>query len=119
MAARARRVGKLPVDAAGGENTAGSTRAVQFGLSGEETRGAFDSACREVYRTRIDEVLLTALAETLRGWAGAGDVLVELEGHGREEIGEGVDVSRTVGWFTTLYPARRWRSRRGPGRRTP
>ena len=33
-------------------------------------------------------------------------LLVDLEGHGREELGEEVDVSRTVGWFTTMYPVR-------------
>ncbi|GAA1240479.1 hypothetical protein GCM10009665_34180 [Kitasatospora nipponensis] len=63
-----------------------------------------------------NEVLLTALALALADWlrvgaaAGAApvgaSVLVELEGHGREEIVEQVDLSRTVGWFTTLYPAR-------------
>ncbi|WP_158841380.1 non-ribosomal peptide synthetase [Saccharothrix deserti] len=49
------------------------------------------------------EVLLTALAATLTSWSG-GDVLVELEGHGREEVFPDVDLSRTVGWFTTTYP---------------
>src|SRR6185503_15257431 len=37
-------------------------------------------------------------------WTGDGRVLVEMEGHGREEIGAGVEVTRTVGWFTTIYP---------------
>src|SRR5439155_23545125 len=36
--------------------------------------------------------------------SGSRRVLVELQGHGREEIFEGVDLSRTVGWFTTMYP---------------
>jgi non-ribosomal peptide synthase protein (TIGR01720 family) len=33
-------------------------------------------------------------------------VLVDVEGHGREEIFAGIDLSRTVGWFTSLYPVR-------------
>ena len=37
-------------------------------------------------------------------WRGPSPLLVNMEGHGREEILEGVDVSRTVGWFTSLYP---------------
>jgi len=57
-----------------------------------------------VYRTEINEVLLTALVTAVRSWTGERRVLVELEGHGREDIGAGVDVTRTVGWFTIVYP---------------
>jgi hypothetical protein len=53
---------------------------------------------------RVDEVLLAALAESFRRWTGASCVQVDLEGHGREDVLEGVDLSRTVGWFTSLYP---------------
>ncbi|WP_410667634.1 non-ribosomal peptide synthase/polyketide synthase [Amycolatopsis sp. cmx-4-68] len=56
------------------------------------------------YRTRINDVLLTALARALTRWTGERAVAVDLEGHGREEILDDVDLSRTVGWFTTLYP---------------
>ncbi len=58
----------------------------------------------------INDVLLTALALAIAKWRrdhGRGDgtvVLVEVEGHGREEIIDGIDVSRTVGWFTSLFP---------------
>jgi non-ribosomal peptide synthase protein (TIGR01720 family) len=47
---------------------------------------------------------LTALAQTLAHWTGVSTLVVDLEGHGREEIVEGVDLSRTVGWFTTIFP---------------
>ncbi|MGW8391849.1 amino acid adenylation domain-containing protein [Pseudoduganella sp. HUAS MS19] len=61
----------------------------------------------QAYRTRIDEVLLAALARTLCAWDGRESVLVELEGHGREEhLFQGIDLSRSVGWFTSLYPVR-------------
>ena len=43
---------------------------------------------------------------TLSEWAGEGEIVVDLEGHGREEILEAVDTSRTVGWFTSLYPVK-------------
>jgi non-ribosomal peptide synthase protein (TIGR01720 family) len=49
-------------------------------------------------------VLLTALGWALARWTGRERVSVELEGHGREEIVDGVDLSRTVGWFTSIYP---------------
>ncbi|MFJ4775268.1 amino acid adenylation domain-containing protein [Streptomyces sp. NPDC088762] len=54
----------------------------------------------------INEVLLTGLALAVTGRTGAGGTrtVVELEGHGREQIGDGLDVSRTVGWFTSAFP---------------
>src|SRR5690606_22916775 len=68
-----------------------------------------------VYRTRINDVLLTALAQTLARWSGVRTLWVNLEGHGREELFEGVDLSRTVGWFTTLYPVRLDLTAEAPG----
>ncbi|MFF9984460.1 condensation domain-containing protein [Streptomyces erythrochromogenes] len=54
-----------------------------------------------------NEVLLTGLSLALARWRACGpEVLVELEGHGREDIGAEADLSRTVGWFTTLFPTR-------------
>ncbi|QWF79751.1 non-ribosomal peptide synthase/polyketide synthase [Amycolatopsis sp. CA-230715] len=55
----------------------------------------------------VNDVLLTGLARAVRTWRGDdGPVLVDLEGHGREEeLGE-VDLSRTVGWFTSMFPVR-------------
>jgi non-ribosomal peptide synthase protein (TIGR01720 family) len=38
--------------------------------------------------------------------AGGKDLRIDLEGHGREEIFEGIDLSRTLGWFTTIFPVR-------------
>ncbi|MFL6140895.1 MAG: non-ribosomal peptide synthase/polyketide synthase [Labedaea sp.] len=57
-----------------------------------------------VYRTRINDVLLAALAFALSRWTGGDRVVIDLEGHGREDVFDGVDLSRTVGWFTTVYP---------------
>ncbi|MFL5355871.1 amino acid adenylation domain-containing protein [Archangium sp.] len=97
-----RQVRPLPVDKTGA-NTAASARHVSVSLDEEETRALL----REVpaaYRARIDDVLLTALAQALAGWTGEQRHLVELEGHGREELFEDVDLSRTVGWFTAVVP---------------
>ena len=49
-------------------------------------------------------VLLTALVQATAAWTGHPALTVDLEGHGREEIIEDVDLSRTVGWFTSIYP---------------
>ena len=58
------------------------------------------------YRTRINDALLTALAQSFAAWTGERSLLVDLEGHGREALVEGVDLSRTVGWFTSVFPVR-------------
>jgi non-ribosomal peptide synthase domain TIGR01720 len=50
--------------------------------------------------------LLAALARALGAWAGGPAILVDVEHHGREDLFEDIDVSRTVGWFTTIYPVR-------------
>ncbi|MDX3187039.1 non-ribosomal peptide synthase/polyketide synthase [Streptomyces sp. MN03-5084-2B] len=92
----------LPVDATG-ENTAGSTRTVTVRLD-TETTGALLHQVPEVYRTQINDVLLGALGRVLARWTGRDRVLVGLEGHGREEIFDDLDLSRTVGWFTAEYP---------------
>ncbi|WP_416311494.1 amino acid adenylation domain-containing protein [Pseudomonas sp. W03] len=60
----------------------------------------------EAYRTQINDLLLTALSRTLCQWCDSESVLIALEGHGREDILDAVDHSRTLGWFTSLFPLR-------------
>jgi non-ribosomal peptide synthase protein (TIGR01720 family) len=52
----------------------------------------------------LNDLLLTALARAFEGWSGQSLLLADLEGHGREAILEAMDLSQTVGWFTTLFP---------------
>ncbi|MCI0574159.1 MAG: amino acid adenylation domain-containing protein, partial [Myxococcaceae bacterium] len=93
----------LPLDHVLGDNTVLSACSVTVGLEAEQTRRLLQDV-PGVYRTQINDVLLAALAQTLSRWTGSSRVVVELEGHGREELFEGVDLSRTVGWFTSLFP---------------
>jgi amino acid adenylation domain-containing protein/non-ribosomal peptide synthase protein (TIGR01720 family) len=58
------------------------------------------------YRTRVNDLLLAALARVLCRWSGSPEVLVELESHGREDLFPGLDITRTVGWFTSVHPVR-------------
>ncbi len=81
----------------------GDTNTERVSLSADETRALLQDV-PSVYRTEINDVLLAALAQILCRWSGRSSVDVELEGHGREDVFEGVDVSRTVGWFTTRFP---------------
>jgi non-ribosomal peptide synthase protein (TIGR01720 family) len=94
---------ELPVDKAGGENTVGSARHVVTVMSEEETEGLLREVS-EAYHTQINDVLLTGLGQAMEKWTGSREVLVNLEGHGREELFEEVDLTRTVGWFTSLFP---------------
>jgi amino acid adenylation domain-containing protein/non-ribosomal peptide synthase protein (TIGR01720 family) len=57
-----------------------------------------------IYHTEVNDLLLAALAATLAQWSRRYKVLIGLEGHGRENIAPGLDTSRTVGWFTAMYP---------------
>ncbi|WP_255296182.1 non-ribosomal peptide synthetase, partial [Xenorhabdus cabanillasii] len=58
------------------------------------------------YHTEINDLLLSALTLALQACFSRPDNLILLEGHGREHIDNTLDVSETVGWFTTLYPVR-------------
>jgi non-ribosomal peptide synthase protein (TIGR01720 family) len=56
------------------------------------------------YNTQINDLLLAALALAFARWTGSPSLLLDLEGHGRDPIFGDVDLSRTVGWFTSIYP---------------
>ena len=94
---------RLPLDHPGGTNTTASARTVSVSLNADDTRTLLQEV-PTAFRTQINEVLLTALVRALARWTGSNSVVVDLEGHGREEILKGVDLSRTVGWFTTIFP---------------
>ena len=95
----------LPLDYAYAqqENTVDSAASVSVKLSVEETQTLLGTV-NEAYNTQINDILLSALILSLAQWAGNSTVVIDLEGHGREELFEDVDLSRTVGWFTTLFP---------------
>jgi len=98
-----RGVGRLPVDYFKGENTVNSSRAVTVGLGAEETLTLLQEVPK-AYQTQVQEVLLTALARILARRTGCQRWVVDLEWNGREVLIDDVDVSRTVGWFSTIYP---------------
>ncbi len=93
----------LPVDHPGGANTYGLADRVYVSLEARETRALLQEV-PAAYGTRINDVLLAALALTFARWTGHPQLLVELDSHGRQDVLEGADVSRTVGWFTAIFP---------------
>jgi non-ribosomal peptide synthase protein (TIGR01720 family) len=93
----------LPQDLGRGNNTAGEIQLVLVELDTTQTTALLQEMPK-VYRTQINDVLLTALALACARWSGQPRLLVDLGAHGREELFDDIDLSRTVGWFATLYP---------------
>jgi amino acid adenylation domain-containing protein/non-ribosomal peptide synthase protein (TIGR01720 family) len=93
----------LPVDNFNGANTVALAGKVSVSLNVEETRALLQDV-PAAYQTQINDVLLTALVQTFAEWTQEHSLLLDLEGHGREAIDKDIDVSRTVGWFTTIFP---------------
>jgi amino acid adenylation domain-containing protein/FkbH-like protein/non-ribosomal peptide synthase protein (TIGR01720 family)/FkbM family methyltransferase len=96
-------ISPIPIDYSGGTNTVKSISTVSVSLNETQTQLLLQDVPK-AYQTQINDVLLTALVLVLSKWTNADSVLFNLEGHGREEIIEDVDLSRTVGWFTTMFP---------------
>jgi amino acid adenylation domain-containing protein/non-ribosomal peptide synthase protein (TIGR01720 family) len=94
---------RLPVDYPGGANTEASAHRVRVSLGVEETQVLLQEV-PAAYGTEINDALLTALVQAVSQWSGSRALLLDLEGHGREDILDDVELSRTVGWFTTVYP---------------
>ena len=99
------RVAALPCDRSADRaaNTEESACTVTMSLTSGETEALLHRV-PALSGTRINDVLLAALARTLTPWTGQDSVLVDVEGHGREDFFDDVDVSRTIGWFTSIYP---------------
>ena len=100
-----RDVAPIPVDFVPDEsaNVAGWVRAHTVTLDETHTRALLEQA-HAAYHTQINDFLLCALVRAYANWSGQSRLLLHLEGHGREELFEEVDLGRTVGWFTTIYP---------------
>ena len=100
-------VPNLPVDfsADRSKNTLDSTLHVESSLDAEMTL-ALLTEVPKVYRTQINDILMTALVSALGRWTRLPEFEISLEGHGREDLFDDLDMTRTVGWFTSLFPVR-------------
>jgi non-ribosomal peptide synthase protein (TIGR01720 family) len=88
----------LPFDYPAGENTVASTQTLSMELEKDATSILLHS------NNAMTPLLLTMLAQTIQQWTDVSLVHIDLERHGREEILAEADLSRTVGWFTALFP---------------
>ena len=93
----------LPVDFNDTTNTEECSSTIFIEMAEDETRSLL-TGVPSAYRTQINDLLLTALVQSFADWTGRRSLLINLEGHGRVEIASGIDLTRTVGWFTTYAP---------------
>ncbi|MBT2508338.1 amino acid adenylation domain-containing protein, partial [Streptomyces sp. ISL-98] len=93
------------------DTVAGGTRRVEFQLPVSVTSELL-TRVPAAFHAGIDDVLLAGLAAAVEDWrrgrgrAVSGGLLVDVEGHGRVPLSEDMDLTRTVGWFTSSYPMR-------------
>ncbi|MCP5054954.1 MAG: amino acid adenylation domain-containing protein, partial [bacterium] len=96
----------LPVDRSGETGKASKLKNyenVTVSFTKKETETLLKNV-NHAYNTEINDTLLTALGRAVSRWTGKNKVLINLEGHGRETLFDNVDITRTVGWFTSLFP---------------
>ncbi|MEM9212761.1 MAG: amino acid adenylation domain-containing protein [Cyanobacteria bacterium P01_F01_bin.150] len=93
----------LPLDMQDGSNRVMDSSTISLTLTQEETNALLHKV-PGAYQTQINDALLTALMMGLTDWSQSEALVIEMEGHGRELLTDSVDLSRTVGWLTSLFP---------------
>ena len=95
----------LPTQVTESANLNGAAAVLTVSLTERETKALLQQA-PAAYRTQINDILLTALARAFQHCTDGEALLIDLEGHGREDVAADIDLSRTLGWFTTMFPVR-------------
>ncbi len=93
---------EIPLDKIG-NNTVGSSQSFSCELSEQETNTLLQSAAMP-FKLGVTDILLAALLQTLQHWNGENSISINMESHGRSAFPEQVNLTRTVGWCTSLYP---------------
>jgi non-ribosomal peptide synthase protein (TIGR01720 family) len=86
-----------------GDAPINSSRAVTVGLTKPETQGLLQNAAKN-HKDQTMAALLVALGQSFSRWSGERSLVIDLERHGREAVLDQVDLSSTVGWFTSIFP---------------
>lgn len=93
----------FPVDYKSEVNLIRVSKIMSQNLTEEQTTYLMTEA-NDKYGTKSNELMIVALARTIASLINQNEIVIELEGHGRESINDTVDITRTVGWFTSIYP---------------
>ena len=101
---QSRQVKEIPKDFESTGNVVGDVAyTLSFQLNREETELLL-TGVHEAFGTEINDILLSGLCLGIKKTWGVDCVAIDLEGHGREGIIQDIDISRTIGWFTSIYP---------------
>ncbi|MBN2442194.1 MAG: hypothetical protein JXJ04_12645, partial [Spirochaetales bacterium] len=93
----------LPTDYPDGENIVKSESVVTLLLDETSTKCMLTEVPK-TYRTTVIDILLTALYKIITEWSESPYLLIDMERHGREHIADYINVTKTIGWFTSIHP---------------
>lgn len=99
-------INALPVDYQSTQVATEAVVEIASAICDESTTQSLRNEANAAYHTTTQDLLLAATSMTLGQWTGENDVLIEVESHGRSSSQTDLDTSRTVGWFTAVYPIR-------------
>ena len=86
-------------------NSTGKRKQKSINLSlGSEYTGLLLNETQNAFNTDIQDLLISSLVESIYGWKRTENVVINMEGHGRGDLGDEMNISSTVGWFTVQYP---------------
>nr|WP_237712558.1 non-ribosomal peptide synthetase [Paenibacillus elgii] len=94
---------QLPVDRCADNRSSAESAELMATLPPSDTQRLLHR-CAHAYHTQINDLLLTAWSLLLSAWTGQGTVAFRLEGHGREHSVSDMNLTRTIGWFTSMFP---------------
>jgi amino acid adenylation domain-containing protein/thioester reductase-like protein/non-ribosomal peptide synthase protein (TIGR01720 family) len=100
---RDRKFTSIPKDYGKGDNSEGTARTIWSCLSRDETQYLLKGIPAKIHIS-LHAVLLSALARVITAWTGSPNMLIDVEGHGREELIPDLNLTQTAGWFTSLFP---------------
>ncbi|MDO7888076.1 non-ribosomal peptide synthetase [Hymenobacter cheonanensis] len=93
----------LPVSCPQGANHVSDSAAISFKIAAQQT-AVLQTTAAQAPQLDVNALLLAALGLACHRHFGMPNVPVHLEGHGREEVGGAPDLSRVIGWFTSVFP---------------
>ncbi|MFN6514066.1 MAG: SDR family NAD(P)-dependent oxidoreductase [Nostoc sp. CreGUA01] len=94
---------RLPVDYSIADNIEANADIVSVSLNKQQTKALLEDI-HKAYNTQINDVLLTSLVQAFAKWTGEQKLRLDIKGNGREKIVKDINLSRTIGSFTTCFP---------------
>jgi len=85
------------------QNTEGSGHVISTFLDKDKTAFLLNEMPKR-FKIEVKDTLISALVLVIQKWSNNNEVLIDIEGHGREDLYDNIDISRTIGWFTSVFP---------------